>query len=634
MRRLRYRFDNLISRGAWAMTGLLAVVALVMAALCAAAILTLAPSPPDLPSALWAGLMRTMSPFAVTRDTGSPVFLASMLVHALTGLVIFGTLVGLIETGLDRKLARLRKGRSQVIEHDHTVVLGWSEQVFLILSELAVANAGRGRSRVAILADMDRVSMEEAIRERAVLPRRMRVVCRTGNPTDPVDVAIVSPERAHAVIVLGSEDGDSDARTVKTLLALDAAGMRPEVQLVAGVRDPRNLAAARLAGGANTQVVDIDEIAARIMVQTCLHAGLSTVYSDLLSFEGEEIYFCPPGELAGSRFGDALTALENCSLIGLEQDGKAVLNPAGATPIGAGDRLVVIADDHGTTPLPTSAGVDRDAIAVTGRDGPAARRVLVLGWNDCGAAIVTEFDRYIPPGSQVTVVADDPRVTSQVSSLSARLGNLALSYATEDVTRRDTLDALGLGSYDHVLILADDRVDAQVADSRTLLTLLHVRDMRGDNGWRHSLVTEIARDCDRRLVEVTEVDDFIVSSKITSLLMIQIAENPRRYGLFADLFDAGGQEIYIRPAEDYVRLSAPVNYATVVAAARAYDEVAIGYRAAGAATGAVGGGIVLNPPKSTDLTFHPGDAVIVLADGALRPGQGAHPAGTRRARHA
>ena len=73
-----------------------------------------------------------------------------------------------------------------------------------------------------------------------------------------------------------------------------------------------------------------------------------------------------------------------------------------------------------------------------------------------------------------------------------------------------------------------------------------------------------------------------------------------------------GQEIYIKPAADYVRLSAPVRYATVVAAARAYGEVAIGYRS-GRTAGETG--IVLNPPKSECLTFRPGDMVIVLADG-------------------
>ena len=57
-----------------------------------------------------------------------------------------------------------------MIEHGHTVMLGWSEQVFLTLAELAVANVSRGRTCVAILAEQDRVAMEEAIRDRLDLP--------------------------------------------------------------------------------------------------------------------------------------------------------------------------------------------------------------------------------------------------------------------------------------------------------------------------------------------------------------------------------------------------------------------------------------------------------------------------------
>ncbi|MEV8631916.1 potassium transporter TrkA [Streptosporangium sp. NPDC051023] len=621
MRRLRYRFDNLIAQGTWAMIGLLAVTALAMSVIGATAILTLAPGTVDLPSALWSGLMRTMSPVMVTRDSGSPVFLGSMLVLALTGIVIFSTLIGLIKTGLDHKLASLRKGRSLVVERDHTVVLGWSEQVFLILSELAAAGPGGGGTTcVAILADRDRISMEEAIRDRVDLPRRLRVVCRTGSPTDPVDVAIVSPGRARAVIVLGSEDSDSDARTIKSLLALDAAGVLPRVQLVAGIRDPDNLIAARLAGGGNALIVDVDEVSARVMVQTCLHAGLSMVYNDLLGFGGDEICFRPPGDLVGESFGDALPILENCSLIGLEREGKTLLNPSGETRIDASDRLILIMDDGAAKPLRTSTEVDDGAIVAGGEHDPVARRVLVLGWNDCGAAIVTEFDHYMPPGSQVKVVAKDPRMTSWVDALSSRVGRLTLTCETGDITRYGTLEALDIGAYDHVLILADDRLSPHVADSRTFLTLLHVREMSRSNGWRHSLVTEIAKDCDRRLVEVTEVDDFIVSSKVTSLLMIQIAENPRRHNVFADLFDSGGQEVYIRPAGDYVRLSAPVDYATVVAAAGAYGEVAIGYRREGTGRDGDDNGITLNPPKSRRLTFEPDDAVIVLAGGDPHPG--------------
>ncbi|MFD0883901.1 potassium transporter TrkA [Streptosporangium algeriense] len=623
MRRLRYRFDNLVIRGGWAVLGLLVLVALAVSVAGATALVVLVPDAADLPLALWSGLTRTLSPVTVLPEEGPSPLPRGTPVVALTGIMIFSALVGLVKTGLDRRLAGLRKGRSPVVERGHTVVLGWSEQIFLILSELAAGEGRGGTTCVAILADMDRTAMEEAIGGRAAPPRNLRVVCRTGNPTDPADVAIVSPERARAVIVLGSEDTDSDARTIKSLLALDAAGVRPRVQLVAGVRDPDNLVAARLAGGSGALVVDVDEISARVVVQSCLNPGLSVVYGDLLGSGGSEICFRQPCDLVGESFGDALPVLENGSLIGLERRGGIMLNPSRETRIDANDRLVLIMSDGGAKQFRTSAEPNSHEIIASGEHTPTAHRVLILGWNGRGAAIVTEFDRRMPPRSQVRVVSHDSRMAPRMGALAGTLTNVTLTHESGDITRYGTLEALGVGTYDHVLILADDRLSAHVADSRTLLTLLHVREMSRSNGWRHSLVTEMARECDRRLAEVTEVDDLIVPAQVTGLLMIRIAEHPRCHDVFTDLFASGGQEVSIRPAGDYVRLSVPVDYATVVAAARAYGEIAIGYRVDRTARG--DGDVVLNPPKSRKVVFEADDAVIVLSGRVARREDGLRP---------
>ena len=44
-----------------------------------------------------------------------------------------------------QKLADLRKGRSRVLERDHVVILGWSQQIFAVISELLEGGAGRRR---------------------------------------------------------------------------------------------------------------------------------------------------------------------------------------------------------------------------------------------------------------------------------------------------------------------------------------------------------------------------------------------------------------------------------------------------------------------------------------------------------
>src|SRR5207245_4071343 len=110
-------------------------------------------------------------------------------------------------------------------------------------------------------------------------------------------------------------------------------------------------------------------------------------------------------------------------------------------------------------------------------------------------------------------------------------------------------------------------------------------------------------------------DDFIVSDNLVSLLLAQISENKELSAVFQDLFDAEGNELYLKPAGDYVELERPVNFYTVVEAARRRGEVAVGYRLRARGDSVNGAhGVVVNPDKSAAVRFAAADRVIVLAE--------------------
>jgi hypothetical protein len=114
---------------------------------------------------------------------------------------------------------------------------------------------------------------------------------------------------------------------------------------------------------------------------------------------------------------------------------------------------------------------------------------------------------------------------------------------------------------------------------------------------------------------VTRADDFIVSDKLVSLMLSQVSENKHLNAVFADIFDPEGSEIYLRPAGHYVALGQPVNFFTVVAAARQRGEVAMGYRLRALAGDAARAyGVVVNPDKSKMVTFGEADRLIVVAE--------------------
>ena len=126
--------------------------------------------------------------------------------------------------------------------------------------------------------------------------------------------------------------------------------------------------------------------------------------------------------------------------------------------------------------------------------------------------------------------------------------NSKLVFQLADTTSRRVLEDLDVASYDHVVTLSySDDLDAQSADSRTLITLLHLRDMAQRDHREFPIVSEMQDVRNRELATVTDADDFIVSEQLVSLMMSQVAENKDLGAVLQDLFDPDGAELYLKP---------------------------------------------------------------------------------------
>ncbi|MDP9864757.1 MULTISPECIES: CASTOR/POLLUX-related putative ion channel [Streptosporangium] len=612
--RVRYWFDNTMSRGAVALIGWLALISLGLILLVTLLSLWLTPVEAaknnGFAGMLWMSLMRTLSPGKVASDTGSTLFVALMFTASLGGIFIVSALVGVLSNGLKTKFEQLRKGKSRIIETRHTVILGWSDQVFTIVDELVQAHASQRGSVISILADKDKVDMEDEIRQHVGETGRTKLVCRTGRPTEPTDLDLMNLDAARSVVVLSPQGDDPDAHVIKTLLALaKRSGDHPPV--VAAIASTSNMAAARLAGGPAVHLVDSDDTASRLIVQSSRQSGTSVVCMDLLNFSGGEIYLRSDRDLAGMTYGDALPAYQTATVIGLRREGRTMLNPPMDTVIAADDQIIVIAQDdsmiHLADDMPQA---QEESIVSAEPDRPGPERTLVLNWNGRGHQIIRCLDGYVAPGSVLDIASDHPDASAGFEGLV----NLTVNAKDCDTTDRYALEALGLGVYQHVVVLSDDRYEPAHADTRTLMTLLQLRDMQTTLGERYSIVSEMHDENNRALAEVTRADDIVISDTVIGLLLAQLTENQHLVDVFGYLFDSRGSEIYPRPAGQYVRAGAPVSFASVIESARRRGETAIGYRLADRVNEAPHFGVVLNPDKSRPLRLGPGDSVIVLAE--------------------
>ena len=223
--------------------------------------------------------------------------------------------------------------------------------------------------------------MDDEIRTRLPSTGRTSIVCRSGDPMDIDDLEIARLQTSRSIIILSPENDDPDADVIKTMLAVTNHPRRraEPYHVVAELRDAANMDVARLVGGDEAQLILSGDLIARIVAQTCRQTGLSIVYTELLDFDGDEIYFASIPDLVGQTFGDALLAFEDSALIGLRPaDGKPTLNPPMETVIAAGDHLIVISEDDDTVRLATDRVAGRrsrdpDARRDRGRAGADAR---------------------------------------------------------------------------------------------------------------------------------------------------------------------------------------------------------------------------------------------------------------------
>ncbi|MFI5805148.1 NAD-binding lipoprotein [Streptomyces sp. NPDC051561] len=621
--RLRYWFDNTMTRGTPALIGWLSVTCLAIVVPVSILLVWADSARPTTVHNQVLEIWKNVSvAFKLGGAVGTPVFVGLSILLALVGLVFASTLVGLIAAGVNRKIMDLRRGRSAVLEEDHTVLLGWSEQVFPIIADLVEANSNQRRGAVAVLAPKDRIEMEELIRARVPDTRNTRVICRTGSPVDPADIGRVNPGGARSVIVLtpGGEDGDADL--IKTLLAVTRSpGMQDKPHVIlAAVEDGRNQEAARLAAGDGACVLSVDDIASRLIVQTCRQPGLSVVYMDLLTYQANEFYMVTEPKLIGRTYGEAMFLYDTSAVIGLRRaDGTLALNPASETMIDEDDQIVAISWDDDTVILSDCAWSIDEAAVITPapqqQQQQPPERTLMLGWNRRARMVISRLDRCVSPGSTLDVVAREPALADTVTAVPRERGALTPAFHVGDVTEPALLRSLDVSRYDRVIVLSDDPdgTAGLRADNRTLVTLLQLRDI--GRGLRRELpvVAELADDRNRALAPISESDDFIVSDTLISQLMTQVSENRHLAALFEDLFRPEGSEICLKPARDYVMPGRDIDFYTVVESARRRGHSAIGYRRQAEAAVAPRFGVHVNPDKKERLRFVEGDRIIVLA---------------------
>jgi Trk K+ transport system NAD-binding subunit len=618
--RFRYYFENTISSGPLGVIKWLGLISLASILFLGVLILVFGiKEDPEAESSLgfiegvWKSLMATLDSGTMGGDEGW-YYRIVRFSATLLGIFIISILIGIISSGIDEKLEDLKKGKSKVLESDHTLILGWSEKIFSVIQQIIEANTNYKNRAIVILAENDKVEMEDEIKSKIVDFKTSKIIVRSGNPLISSDIDVVNPNQARSIIILSPERENADIFVIKSVMSFTNGKNRRKdaFNIVAEIKEEENLEAAEVAGNGEAVFVYTSDLISKITAQTCRQSGLSVIYSNLLQFEGDEIYFKEQEDLQGKTYKEILAKYDTSSIFGFFSQGKALINPPMDTTYQKGDLLIAISEDDDTV---VANGQNQLALKshlfnAIKSSPKKVEKILILGWNKNASNIITELDEYVSTNSSVHILCEEEIDLSGIT-----VKNQTLRSQIGKITSRKALEEIHPESFDHIILLSNHNIDIQESDAQTLICLLQLRNIGSKNNKNLSIVSEILDLRNREIGLVTRADDFIIGSNIISFMLSQLSENKELKHVFDNLFKSDGSEIYLKPIEDYIKTGEKMNFYTLLEVAAQRNETAIGYRKIELKESSSDNfGIVINPKKSEEVLFTAKDYLIVLSE--------------------
>ncbi|MEM7475692.1 MAG: hypothetical protein AAF483_11935 [Planctomycetota bacterium] len=641
--KIRYRFDSFMARGgASIFLSLLFVFlgALLLLGILRGIIFALNPElavqwDKNFVDNVYIVFIQLMDPgnMAQDIDSGTPYRLVAIL-GGTAGVIMLSALIAFITTALDQKISELKRGRSKVIEDDHTLILGWNEQrVIEIIRELIIANESEDDACVVILADEDKEHMDDILRLRLPSTLSTRIVTRSGDISSLASLDIASTETCKSAIVLATcNDADpteakeaSDAHVIQTVLAITRHRENTdEFAIVVEIFNQTYREVVEKNFPDQVVTVNTLDILAKILVQTSRSVGLSVVYNEILSFDGCEMYF-HGADWNGVTFAELPFRFPDGVPLGIRAaDGSLSLNPATDVVLKDDDEILILADDDSTIEFKAaSVAQPKDYDLEGSRQQQGVEKELILGWTEKAPIVLREYADYVNEGSRIDVMLSDPteKNISEIKALDEELEDISVQLIESNRLNRDDLMSVEPFTYDNIIILAggQEGMDSRQVDSENIVTLLMLREIfRGnpDQSGRTKLITEVLDSQNSPLVAEAGVKDVIISNRLVSMILAQVSESTGIKDVYDDIFQEDGSEIYLKPAALYFKsLPADFTFADMIRIAQTRGEICLGVKIKADENNAdSNNGVQLIPPKDKSFRLTEIDSLVVLSE--------------------
>ncbi|MDY6969634.1 MAG: hypothetical protein SVR08_13395 [Spirochaetota bacterium] len=592
--------------------------------------------------AIWWAFLRLSDPGYLGDDKGILQRTISTIVTILGYVLFMGSLVAILTQWLNATIRKLESGLTPISLNGHFLILGWTSRTLTMVRQILLSEERikrylklikKSKLNIVILAEEVSSHIAYELKESlSTLWDDSTIIFRSGDPLVIEHLKRVDFINAGVIIIPGENYSfynpeNIDAHTLKIITTLssyyDIEDDQSLPDFVTEIYDPKKYFMLESEYKGNISIITSNSFISSLIVQNVRHKGLSSIYTELLDSEGNEIYIKENLEFTEKKYIDIKPFFPNGILLGIlrkEHDTRTpILNPEPELIIKNDDQLIVLAENYRKAePGRSDLAIQFDEIYLDKpeikEENITAKSILFLGWNSKVPDILNEFSSYKNEKYKINIFSQVPILERKniLQKHSLLYKNLKINHIMGDYNDLSEFSKLKIEKYDNIIMLASDRYDtADESDARTIMGFMML----------DSIISEFQSDKSPDvLVELLEPNnaallqnkncELIVSSLIISYLLSQIALRKSLKPIYDSLFEAGDADIFFRSAGYFNMTGKEFTFWEIEMLIGMKNETAIGIQIN---SGKEIGKPILNPAKDSLWNLSKDDNIIVLS---------------------
>ncbi|MEI0538893.1 CASTOR/POLLUX-related putative ion channel [Brachyspira pulli] len=515
---IKYRIDRMLNKGLFYQLMLLVFAIIILLLTVSIFIIVAFKYPPK--QAFWDSLMQFIDTGNISSVEGNTGIVITFLLVTFVGVCGWGSLIAMINKALQDRINNLSKGNAFIMEKNHAIILGYGEEALTIVEEFIMAKV----KTIIILSEHN----VDVIRKRVSFIKGYKntnIIIREGTTSRIENIKLLNIGKSSSISIINNDDTESlnILLALKKIIEEDEIDKKINICVLVHEEDTIEIIKSIEDKNFVIHVIYKYEILYKLIAQSIIYTGLSNVYEDLFSNDGN--IFCIENEHHYEDYSFKDAALKYLDkgmiLLGItKEDRSQLLIPNYDYVIKKENRLVFLSRNYNDDSVKEYSNIKPSIIKYK-------NNILLICEEKRYVEIIKEISEYIENHS-ITMLSYD-------------------SIKSERNKYKFILEKLKKENTTKIVLISEDNI----TDVKSINVLLIIRQIIRKENLNIAILSLLNSIQKRNLIYSDDVRDFIVSGKLIGMLMAQASLSSNILYIFCGLLSKNGKDIIMSPYADY-----------------------------------------------------------------------------------